>query len=563
MSLGNRLLLFVMSLVVIAGVMAGQDALAADSTRTTGATMVIPTGLVERVGDRSVILHWDAVSDSNLAGYYVYRAGTATEPFEQYSDDLLTTNHFVDFEVENYRTYHYQVRAIDAGGQQSQASATINATPKALDDAAFLDLVQRTAFDYFWYEANPENGLIKDRNTKDSPSNIAAVGFGLSALTVGIDRGWISREAGRDRVHTTLTFFRNSPQSPAVDATGYKGFYYRFLDMQTGRRAWQSELSTIDTALLLGGVLHAKQYFDQDNAEEADIRALADAIYSRVDWPWMQVRSEKLCHGWTPEAGFLSYDWSGYNEGLILYLLALGSPTSPIDPSAWEAWTSTYNWQTYYGYTFVVFPPLFGHQYPHIWIDFRGIQDAYMRGKGIDYFENSRRATLANRAYAIANPKGWASYSENTWGLTASDLPTGYRARGAPPVWDDDGTITPTAPGGSILFTPDESLAALRHMYDTYRTRLWGPYGFKDAFNPSADWVGNDYLGIDQGPIALMIENHRTGRVQNVFMQTAAIQQGLARAGFAPAQGEKALVASSSSNNDRVEDAFQLVLSVR
>jgi len=331
-----------------------------------------------------------------------------------------------------------------------------------------------------------------------------------------------------------LTFLWNSPHGPEADATGYNGFYYHFLDMQTGRRDGDAELSTIDTALLLGGVLHVQQYFDQPDAPEATIRALADALYRRVDWPWMQVRSTKLCHGWKPETGFLLYDWGGYNEAMILYLLALGSPTLPITPEAWTAWTSSYAWQTHYDQAFVVFPPLFGHQYSHVWIDFRNIQDTYMRAKGLDYFENSRRATLANRAYAIANPHGWVDYGENVWGLTASDIPSSYSARGAPPPERDDGTITPTAAGGSFAFTPHESLAALRHMYATYRTQIWGPYGFKDAFNPSMKWFAADYLGIDQGPIMLMIENSRTGRIWHVFMQHAAIHRGLERAGFAP-----------------------------
>jgi hypothetical protein len=403
-----------------------------------------------------------------------------------------------------------------------------------LKDEAFLDLVQHTAFDYFWYEANPQNGLIKDRSSDTSVSSIAAVGFGLSALTVGIDRGWISRQAGRERVLTTLEFLWNSPQGPKADVSGYKGFYYHFLDMQSGRRVWGAELSTIDTALLLGGVLHVQQYFDQPDVTEAKIRALANDLYRRVEWSWMQVRLAKMCHGWTPETGFLPYDWGGYNEAMVLYLLALGSPTFPISTNAWAAWTSSYVWQTHYGQTFIVFPPLFGHQYSHIWIDFRGIQDAYMREKGLDYFENSRRATMANRAYAIANPHGWADYGENVWGLTASDIPLSYSARGAPPPERDDGTITPTAAGGSFAFTPRESLAALQYMYTTYRTQLWGPYGFKDAFNPTQQWFATDYLAIDQGPIILMIENYRTGRIWHAFMQHMAIQRGLEHAGFTP-----------------------------
>ena len=524
-----------LSLVVFAfsvGTTWGQDATGVIS-KTESAAMAVPMGLVKRVGDRSVILHWDPIADSHLTGYHVYRGLSATGPFEQ-RGVTLPTNHFVDFEVENGSTYRYRVLAVDAAGQERHDLATISATPHVLDDEAFLDLVQHTAFDYFWYEANSENGLIKDRSGDPSLSSIASVGFGLSVLTVGIDRGWISREAGRARVLTTLQFLWHSPQGPEADATGYKGFYYHFLDLHTGRRARASELSTIDTALLLGGVLHVQAYFDQDDPLEAEIRDLADTLYRRVEWPWMQVRSSRICHGWTPEMGFLPYDWGGYNEAMILYLLALGSPTFPISPEAWTAWTSSYTWQTHYGQAFVTFPPLFGHQYSHVWIDFRGIQDAFMRDKGLDYFENSRRATLANRAYAMANPLGWADYGENVWGLTASDIPSSYRARGAPPAQSDDGTVTPAAAGGSFAFTPHESLAALRHMYDAYRTQIWGPYGFKDAFNPSRAWVATDYLGIDQGPIVLMIENSRTGRIWKRFMQHAAIQRGLARAGFAP-----------------------------
>jgi hypothetical protein len=524
--------LFLVLFAFTVGAACGQDT-SSLITKTDDAAMVAPMGLVQRVGNRSVILHWDPVVDSGLVGYHVYRASSATEPFERHSV-TLPTNHYVDFEVENDSTYRYRVRAVDSAGRESHDSATVSVTPQTLDDEAFLDLVQRTAFDYFWYETNPENGLIKDRSSDPSLSSIAAVGFGLSALTVGIDRGWISREAGRARVLTTLTFLWNSPQGPAAGATGYNGYYYHFLDIRSGRRLGDSELSTIDTALLLSGVLHVQQYFDQPDVTEAEIRALADALYRRVDWPWMQVRSAKICHGWTPETGFLPYDWGGYNEAMILYLLALGSPASPISPEAWTAWTSSYTWQTHYGHAFVTFPPLFGHQYSHVWIDFRGIQDTYMRDKGLDYFENSRRATLANRAYAIANPHGWADYGENVWGLTASDIPASYRARGAPPPENDDGTITPTAAGGSFAFTPHESLGALRHMYDTYRTEIWGPYGFKDAFNPSMKWFASDYLGIDQGPIVLMIENYRTGRIWKVFMRHAAVQRGLARAGFLP-----------------------------
>jgi hypothetical protein len=495
-----------------------------------------PTGLVERTGDGSVILHWDANTDADLKGYHIYRATAPEGPFEQPIPAAFRLNHFVDFDVDNGQPYYYYIRTANDDNVMGEPSDTIAATPDVLDDEAFINLVQQTAFDYFWYEANPANGLVKDRSTDGSASSIAAVGFGLSALTVGIDRGWLSREAGRERVLTTLEFFWNSPQGPETDATGYKGFFYHFLNMQTGRRSGTTELSTIDTALLLGGVLHAGRYFGQNDPDEERIRALSDSLYERVDWAWAQVRPPRIGHGWRPESGHIAFDWGGYNEAMIVYLLALGSPTHPVAPEAWAAWTAGYDWETHYGYTFVRFPPLFGHQYTHTWYDFRDIQDAYMRGKGIDYFENSRRATLAQRAYAAANPKGFQDYAEDMWGFTPSDTPSGYRARGAPPAQNDDGTLTPTAPGGSFAFTPVASLAVLRNMYDTYRNRLWSRYGFRDAFNPGDDWYSSVFLGIDQGPIVLMIENYRTGRIWDVFMEHEAVQRGLERAGFTPTQ---------------------------
>ena len=258
-----------------------------------------------------------------------------------------------------------------------------------------------------------------------------------------------------------------------------------------------------------------------------------------MDWQWAANRPPLVALGWKPEQGFAICngnlcDWNGYNEAMILYVLGLGSPTHPLPDGAWDAWTAGYGgqWQTHYGYTFLTFPPLFGHQYSHVWIDFRHMQDDYMREKGITYFENSRRATLASRAYAIANPGGFPNYSADEWGLTASDDPFGYRAHGAPPAQSDNGTITPTAAGGSYAFTPDLSREALRTFYDRYYARLWGPYGLKDAYNIKESWTATDYLGIDQGPIVLMIENARTGAIWEAFMTHPDVRTGLARAGF-------------------------------
>jgi hypothetical protein len=406
---------------------------------------------------------------------------------------------------------------------------------RAQTTAALLDTVQHASFLYFWSEANPANGLIKDRSTSGSPASIAAVGFGLSSICVGIDRGWVSREAGRDRVRTTLQTFWTEPQGSGANGfIGYKGLFYHFLDMTTAVRTWSCELSTIDTALLFAGILDARQYFTGSDPVETEIRALADSIYYRADWEFMRNGAQGIYMGWKPGTGYSGYGlWQGYNEAMILYLLALGSPTHPVPTSTWNYWMSGYQWTTQYGQTYVIFPPLFGHQYSHCWVDFRYRQDAFGRARNITYFENSRRATLAQRAYASANPGGWVGYSDSLWGLTASDVKGGYKARGAPPAQNDDGTITPTAPISSIAFAPDEVIPVVRNMFQNYPL-LWGPYGFRDAFNLSVvpAWYDTDYLGIDQGPIVLMIENYLTGSVWNRFMLNPDIQTGLTRAGF-------------------------------
>jgi hypothetical protein len=410
------------------------------------------------------------------------------------------------------------------------------------EDSTFLRMVQRKAFDFFWIEANPSNGLIRDRSQSGSPSSIASVGFGLSSICVASDYGWVSRAAAADRVRTTLRTFWNGPQGYAAQGMiGRLGFFYHFLKMDTAVRDWNCELSSIDTALLLAGIIHAQQYFDGTDPVEQEVRALADSIYRRADFERFRNFGTTLNMGWHPETGWLNAWWVGYNEAMILYILGLGSPTHPITPDLWDNWTGGYHFASYYGQTYVVFPPLFGHQYSHCWVDFRGIRDAKMASYGLDYFENSRRATLAQQAYCTANPLGHAAYSDSIWGITACDGPSvlgGYKARGAPPAENDDGTLAPTAAGGSIAFTPEASLRALKTMYRQYcagpETRLWGPYGFRDAFNPKLDWFDLDYIGIDQGPIVLMIENLFTQKVWSTFMSSPYIQTGLQRAGFTP-----------------------------
>jgi hypothetical protein len=425
---------------------------------------------------------------------------------------------------------------------------------------AILDSLQHSAFRYFWHQANPANGLIRDRSQSGSPCSIASQGFGLSAICIAIDHGWITRTAGRDRVLTALNTLWTLPQGPATSGTiGYRGFFYHFLHMSDGLRQWEwnTELSSIDTALLMAGILDCRQYFDGADATETQIRTLATQIYERVEWDWMvNPSNQAIRHGWRPDGGagtFIGFDYRGYSEAMILYIVALGSPTHPpANPTAsWNAWTATYNWGTQFGQTFLIFPPLFGHQYSHCWVDFRNKRDAYMQVKGIDYFENSRRATLAQQAYCIANPFGRVGYGANQWGLTAGDGPTGYTARGAPPAQNDDGTITPTAVIASLPFAPEISRPTIQHLYDTYRNQpvlpgpcesmatYWGPYGFRDGFNLTVnpDWYDCDVIGIDQGPIILMIENYRSGGVWNRFMGSPHVQLGLQRAGFVATVG--------------------------
>lgn len=439
-----------------------------------------------------------------------------------------------------------------------------------LAQSAFLDTLQRRTFDWFWETTNARNGLVPDRWPTKSFSSIAAVGFGLTAYPIGVDRGWITREQAVERVLTTLRFFREAPQGTAsTEVTGYRGFFYHFVDMETGYRFSNVELSTIDTGLLLAGVLLCREYFDRADATETEIRALADSIYFRIDWQWARDGEESLSMGWRPdpaphqnERGFITSRWIGYNEAMLLYVFAVASPTHPIDPSSWQAWTSGYRWGHFHGQDFVQFGPLFGHQYSHVWVDFRGIRDAYMRERGIDYFENSRRATLAQRAYAIDNPSGWRGYGADQWGLTASDGPLNgtvtvdgrarqlftYRARGAAlGEIVDDGTLAPTAAGGSIPFAPEIAIPALRAMRERYGDDLYQRYGFLDAFNPTLTtpvpvqhgrvvagkgWFDGDYLGIDQGPILLMAENHRSGLVWERMKRSPYLVRGLCRAGF-------------------------------
>ncbi|MCP9236995.1 glucoamylase family protein [Lewinella sp. JB7] len=425
------------------------------------------------------------------------------------------------------------------------------------DTTAFsLDELQRRTFNYFWETALPGNYQIPDRWPTERFSSIAATGFGLTSYLVGVERGYVTREQAAERTLLTLEKLWSLPQGPEMTGVaGYRGLFYHFLTNDEALRYKDVELSTIDSGLLMAGVLSAQSYFDGTDETERRIRELADLLYRRVEWDWSLNEQGRMSMGWRPDREFIPADWNGYNEAMILLVLGLGSPTHPLPDDAWERWTENYAWEEFQGYDHLNFSPLFGHQYSHMYIDFRGIRDDYMREHDSDYFENSRKATLANRAYCIENPQGFAGYGPNQWGLTACDGPGGldtlyrgqevkffdYRARGASARHViDDGTIAPTAAGGSVPFAPEECIAALDHMWTTRYDSLVGPYGFRDAFNPSFTfgkgnengWYDVDYLGIDQGPILIQIENHRSELIWKLMRKNPYIRRGLERAGF-------------------------------
>lgn len=418
-------------------------------------------------------------------------------------------------------------------------------------DHDLLQKLQRNTFRYFWRESNADNGLIPDNTSASVPASIAGVGFALASYPVAVERSFASRAKTLERTLATLRFLWNAPQGPTPDAAGHRGFFYHFLDVATGKRAWRCELSTIDTAILIAGALTAAAYFDRASAKEREVRTLADSLFRRVDWRWAQNGSATVSHGWKPETGFLRYHWQGYNEALILYLLGLGSPTHPLPASGYRAWTSTYRWRKLYGHEFLYGAPLFMHQLSHIFIDFRGIQDAFMRRHGSDYFENSRRATYVQQQYGIRNPRRFQDYGEHVWGITASNGPgpasrqiggvthrfVGYKARGVP-HGPDDGTLAPWAVAASLPFAPEIVLPTLGHCEKAY-PHMENEYGLVCSFNPTFSvpgskegWISRDHFALDQGPVILMIENYRTGLIWNLMRRCRYVVTGLRRAGF-------------------------------
>jgi hypothetical protein len=411
-----------------------------------------------------------------------------------------------------------------AGGPQSDKPKGAGAPPAAptafsQEDEQFLDELERAIFLYFWEQANPETGLIKDRcnvRTKDTSvvGSIASTGFGLTAICIAEKRGFISHQEARLRVIATLVYlWRKLPT--------HRGFFYHFANIGTGERIWDSEVSSVDTAILLCGVLTCKQHF-----HDKDIVELAHAIFDRVDWTWISEDTSLLSMGWTPESGFLPYRWDSYSELMMIYLLGMGSSLRPLRPEAWASWKRI-NFE-YEGLRYIgSFAPLFVNQYSQAWFDFRHKRDKYA-----NYFQNSAIATEAHRKFCLSLARQYPDYSDDLWGITASDSDKGYVVWGGPPATGPiDGTVVPAAAGGSVPFLPEATMRVLKNIRSRY-PKAWSRYGFVDAFNPLKDWYDTDIVGIDCGIIMLMVENGRTGFVWETFMKNAEAQRGMAIAGF-------------------------------
>jgi hypothetical protein len=402
----------------------------------------------------------------------------------------------------------------------AEAQSSSRLPPTSLADDQFLEELEKLTFKYFWEQTSSQTGLTKDRcnvlaNDTTTVASIAATGFGLTALCIGQKRGFVSLHDAREQALLTLRFLWKKMPT-------HRGFFYHFADLNTGERIWDSEVSSVDTAILLCGVLTCRQHFP----EHSEISLLTYDIFDRVDWTWLSEDTSLLPHGWTPEMGFLPYRWDYYSELMMMYLLGLGSLSHPLSVEAWNAWKRTrfeYDGIPYIG----SFAPLFVHQYSQAWFDFRGKRDKYA-----DYFQNSVAATDAHRRFCLELAKQFPDYSDDLWGISASDSAKGYVIWGGPPAMGPiDGTVVPSASAGSLPFLPQPVMRVLRNIKDHYG-RAWSKYGFVNAFNPLTNWYDHDVIGIDSGITLLMAENARTGFVWDTFMKSQEAQRGMERAGF-------------------------------
>jgi hypothetical protein len=413
------------------------------------------------------------------------------------------------------------------------ADAAVGSFPLAPQHKAFLVELTARLFRYFNEHSNAETQMVDDRARADGspyeppiPASITATGFGLTAFSIAPDYGWLSHDEARERVRKSLRFLAN--RAPHV-----RGWFYHFVDPQTGARRFSSEVSSIDTALLLCGVLEARERFSEDS----EIRHLANKIYERVDFQWMLNGDPYLLsHGWMPESGFIKYRWDTYSEHMVLYLLAIGSQRRPITAKSWYSWKRPT--VTYAGYSYISGGPLFTHQYSQAWVDYRGRKEKEF--PYTDYFGNSIAATRAHRAFCLNLSAEFPGYSSNVWGITASDSIRGYVAWGGPPRHPDiDGTVVPSAAGGSLMFAPDICLPALMAMHDRFGEKIYGRYGFVDAFNPNTGWVNPDVIGIDAGITLLSAANLIDGSVWRWFMRNPEILRALQMVGMEKTAGSQ------------------------
>jgi hypothetical protein len=405
------------------------------------------------------------------------------------------------------------------------APTLADASPEyvAADDAAFLEELQFRSLRFFLEHSDPVSGLTRDRapadgSGSDAPASVAASGFALTAWCIGAQRGWLAADDALARTWRVLRF-------TLEHVAHERGWLYHFVNVRTGARAWKCEASTIDTALFLKGALMAREFF-----HDAEVSALVDALYARIDWRWAMNGGPTLTHGWRPETGFIVHRWDSYSELLGMYLLGIGAPAHALPAESWDAWRRG-PVVTYGHRTFIHYPPLFAHQYAHAWFDFRGKRDHHA-----DYWKNSVDATLAQRDWCADLGARFSRWSHALWGVTASDSARGYMDWGGPTGGAErlDGTLVPCAPGGSLPFAPRECLESLRTMRSVGGERVWGRYGFADAFNPHNGWVSRDVIAIDVGITLLMAENLRSEFVWRTFMRAPEARRGLALAGFKP-----------------------------
>lgn len=484
--------------------------------------------------DSHTELRWKNPANPGLASYNIYRSVNGSDYQLIRSVDKSDTL-YIDFvrPIGTNLDLNYRIFGVNDSGTESTMPATAAASTRDMSDEELLTMVQEYTFRYFWNFAHPVSGLARERNTSGDVVTMGGSGFGVMAILVGIERGFISREQGLQRLLKIVTFLEN--------ANRFKGVFPHWMHGSTGDVIPFSQQDNggdiVETAFLFEGLLTVREYFDGATTDEIALRNKITAMWEAIDWNWYRKQNQNVIYWhWSPNFNFaINLPVRGFNETHMVYLLALSSPTMPVPPNLYtQGWAGNPNYvngSTYYGYKLDVGfgngGPLFFSHYSYIGFDPRYVRDAYT-----NYFIRNRNHTLINRAYCIDNPKNYPGYSEVSWGLTASDDPiVGYKAH-EPSSGGDNGTITPTAALSSMPYTPEESLDALKHFYRDRGAKLWGPMGFYDAYNDAQNWVASSYLAIDQGPIIGMIENYRTELLWDNFMKNPEIHAGLAKAGF-------------------------------